>query len=145
MPSSNDQNNKSEQANQGLKQSQNRFKSSFYYLIGTIFFIIGLVGIFVPLLPTTIFWIIAAVIFAKGHPHLRDKIYQWPVIGETVSSFVEQGSINAKSKRIAILGIITIGGLSLYLSQPSDMVMGGTSTLLLIVMIYIYTRPENSD
>src|SRR3546814_16691595 len=45
---------------------------------GYAFFAIGLVGVVLPVLPTTIFWIIAAACLATSCPAMARKIYAWP-------------------------------------------------------------------
>lgn len=148
MPKSAFQNNRSTQQGPVEKpqtKPHNRIKTSLYHFVGGIFFLLGLVGIFIPLLPTTIFWIIAAFIYAKGHPHLQEKIYQWPVIGQTVFNFVEHGTITRKSKGLALVGIVTISGLSLYLTQPPIAVTSAVLFILISVMIYVYTRPDEPE
>ena len=127
------------------KKPDNRLKTILYHIFGGFFFLLGFIGIFIPLLPTTIFWIVAAFIYAKAHPHLQEKIYQWPVIGQTVFNFVEHGTINRKSKRIALAGIMTISGLSLYLTQPPLAVTLAVVFILISVMAFVYTRPDEPE
>lgn len=111
-------------------------------LLGVLLFAIGFIGIFLPLLPTTIFWIIAAFLFARANPAWQQKIYQWPVVGHTVEDFVERGIIKTRSKYIAILGVAGVGSLSLYLSGPAETVLYGVAGVLLLVILFIFTRQE---
>lgn len=117
-------------------------RKTLFNVAGFVFLGLGFVGMALPLLPTTIFWILAAWLFAKSHPEMQAKIYQWPKIGPVVEDFLERGKISKATKKTAIIGIILVGGLSLYFSSLSNMYFYGVIALLVAVIIYIATRPE---
>lgn len=56
--------------------------------IGMLFFAIGFIGIFVPLWPTTIFWIIAVPFFLKTRPGAVRPLLRVPVVGPAISWFL---------------------------------------------------------
>lgn len=109
---------------------------------GYIFFALGLAGVFLPLLPTTIFWLGAAWLFTRAHPEMKDRIYAWPYFGPIVEGLMESGTLSKRSKRAATLGIALVGGLSLIFSPISLPWILAIATLLGGVVIYIHTRPE---
>ena len=108
---------------------------------GYALFTLGFAGIFLPLLPTTIFWIMAVWMFSKTHPEMMAKIYNWPKIGFIVEDFVERGVVNSRSKKAASFGIIGVGGLSLVLANLSLQWSSGLLTVFVLVLCYIWTRP----
>src|SRR3546814_18506880 len=65
---------------------------------------LGLVGVVLPVLPTTIFWIIAAACFAKSCPAMARKIYAWPGVGPAVEAFLSHGVIARRAKIGAGIG-----------------------------------------
>ena len=117
-------------------------RKTICFIGGFVFLGLGFIGMVLPLLPTTIFWILAAWLFAKSHPEMQTKIYQWPKVGPVVEEFLEQGKISKVAKKAAILGIILVGGISLYFSTLSTMYIFGVIALLAAVIVYISTRPE---
>ena len=117
-------------------------RKTLFNIAGFVFLGLGFVGMALPLLPTTIFWIFAAWLFAKSHPEMQRKIYQWPKVGPVVEAFLEHGKISRVAKKTAILGIILVGGLSLYFSTLSTMYIFGVIALLAAVIVYILMRPE---
>lgn len=73
---------------------------------GYIFFALGMAGTVLPVMPTTIFWIIAAFCFARGSTRMYQKIMNCPRVGPVVEDFVEHGVVSRRSKTIALTGMI---------------------------------------
>jgi len=109
---------------------------------GLTLFSWGFVGVFLPLLPTTIFWLGAAWLFAKGHPEWRERIYAQPRFGPMVEDFVERGQISESAKNAASFGIVVVGGLSLWLSGLTGGWLLCMIAILAAVIIYIHSRPS---
>lgn len=111
------------------------------FLGGHLFFFLGAAGLFLPLFPTTIFWILAAVCFARSSTAMRDRIYASPGVGPMVSDFVEHGILSRKGKVIATLAIAASVALSAATGAPTFVKIGailvfaGTSA-------YLWTRRE---
>lgn len=108
---------------------------------GYVFFGIGFVGMFLPILPTTIFWIIAAICFAKSSPAMYQRIVSWPRIGATIGAFIAHGVISPTSKRLA-LGGMAASALLMILLNVDPGVASATVVGLSIAAGYVMTRPE---
>lgn len=102
---------------------------------------VGLVGIVVPVMPTTVFWILAALCFAKSSPRMYRRIVTWPSVGPTVSLFLEHGVIGRRSKVVAIGGIVT-GAVLLWLAHPGRTLLFAADVIFLGSVIYILSRPS---
>ena len=74
----------------------------FLIVIGLLLVAIGIVGIFVPGLPTTIFLIAAAACFANSSPWLHDWLMSHPWFGPIIKNWQETRSIPRKAKVIAL-------------------------------------------
>ncbi|MCB1738154.1 MAG: MEKHLA domain-containing protein [Gammaproteobacteria bacterium] len=111
-------------------------------LLGWLFFATGFVGIFLPLLPTVVFWILAAWFFARSAPHWRDRIYAHPQFGPPVRDFLQCGVLSRRGKAFAVGGIAF--GLSLsYLIWSPPPVAGWTLLIVMpLLVIWLLTRPE---
>lgn len=109
---------------------------------GYAFFAIGLVGTMLPLLPTTIFWIIAAGCFAKGCPAMARKIFAWPGVGPAVEGFLSHGVIARKAKISALIGMLAAIGIVVLtpLSLTSVLI---TVAVIAVAALYVATRPES--
>jgi len=76
---------------------------SVYIGIGTLSLCIGILGIIVPLLPTTPFLLLAAACYAKG----SKRIYRWMIniklIGRYIQNYHEGKGITIHGKVVSII------------------------------------------
>jgi uncharacterized membrane protein YbaN (DUF454 family) len=79
--------------------------------LGTICVIIGLIGIVVPGLPTTIFLIMAAACYARGSTRLHDWLLTHRLLGPPVKDWYKHRSLTRKIKFVIILSIGVSSGL----------------------------------
>lgn len=92
----------------------------FFFRYGLQFFgwlslILGIIGIFLPLLPTTPFLLLSASLFAKS----SKKFYNWLInhkyLGSYIRQFKEDKSISLRTKIISISMVwISIGYSVIY-------------------------------
>ena len=108
---------------------------------GYAFFAIGVLGIVLPVLPTTIFWIVAAACFARGCPAMARRIYRWPGIGPSVEAFLSEGVIARRGKLAAIFGIALAGGIVALSPLPLGAMLV-TLAVMALAGLYVASRPE---
>lgn len=113
--------------------------------LGLVFFACGAVGIFLPLLPTTIFWILAAGCFARGSPHLRERILRDRRFGPAIRDFLEHRVLRRRAKWFAIGGMYGSLALSAWALELRPLWWGGIAAVLLPIAIYLATRKETPD
>lgn len=111
---------------------------------GYLLFGLGLVGLFLPLMPTVIFWILAAACFYRTCPAMRARVLSWPGVGRTIEVYLTRGALSAGAKRAAVLGLAGVGGLSLFLLRAHETVVLVVAAVLLAVAVYILTRPTDA-
>ena len=73
-----------------------------YILLGTIFLIIGSIGIIVPGLPTTPFLLLTAFFYIRSSRKLYDWLLNHKFLSKYIYDFVENKSMPLHSKIIAI-------------------------------------------
>jgi uncharacterized membrane protein YbaN (DUF454 family) len=76
-----------------------------YLALGIVFTGLGIVGAFLPLLPTTVFLILAAGCFARSSPRLEAWILGHPRFGPLVSNWRAHGVIPPRAKALACGGM----------------------------------------
>ena len=81
----------------------------FYNIIGISSLATGIVGAFVPLLPTTCFVLLAAWCFSKSSPKLYASLKQNRLLGDVITNWEQHRSIPASAQRIAIASMLLSG------------------------------------
>ena len=111
-------------------------------VVGTIFLIIGVIGIFLPLLPTAPFVIVTAACYAKS----SSKFYNWllglPIIGKLLKNWREQRRIPFRVKVAASTAIVITVGLTMYFFIPIWWVNLLLAAIAISVIIYICRIPS---
>jgi Uncharacterized protein conserved in bacteria len=67
-------------------------------IVGTISLILGVVGIFVPLLPTTPFLLLTAYLYLKGSPKWYDRLISQPKLGPYILNYQKNKVIPKRVK-----------------------------------------------
>ncbi len=73
-----------------------------YILFGSIFVFLGVVGIFLPLLPTTPFLLLAATLYVRSSERLYSWLLHQRLLGPYLRNFMERKAIPLHAKIIAI-------------------------------------------
>ena len=75
-----------------------KLKKAMYLLVGLIAFVLGFIGIFLPLLPTTPLFLLTSFCLLKSRRKLNEKFMQTKMYEKYVKSFVEKGGMTLKAK-----------------------------------------------
>ncbi|MBQ8204580.1 MAG: YbaN family protein [Alistipes sp.] len=82
----------------------------FLIILGCVSLVLGIVGIFLPLLPTTPLLLLAAWCFVRSSQRLYDWLINHPRMGEYIRNFREHKAIPLRVKIISVsLVWLTIG------------------------------------
>lgn len=109
---------------------------------GVLLFALGTLGIFLPLLPTTVFWLAAVACFSRSCPALADVILSHPRYGRPIRDFREHGVICRSGKRAA-LATMALSAVITVVATRSLVVSVLASAVLAMVAAYIATRPDS--
>jgi len=112
-----------------------------WLLLGLLCVALGFIGALLPLMPTTIFLILAAGCFARSSPRLEAWLLDHPRFGPGLRAWRHEGAISRKGKIAACAGIAL--GLLLFLmgAHPRIWVAVAVAVALGACATWILTRP----
>ncbi|NWF88535.1 MAG: YbaN family protein [Ignavibacteriaceae bacterium] len=73
-----------------------------YFITGILLVAIGVLGIFLPILPTTIFLILASACFVKSSPKANQWLRNHKVLGVYLKNYQDKTGLTIKSKIFTI-------------------------------------------
>lgn len=116
-------------------------KKTFYLTLGIISLMLGIAGIFLPLLPTTCFILLAAFCFSKSSERLYHYLIQHRLFGHQIKAWQEHGVIPTRIKVLASSMMLISVSYPLFFTEFSLPLKLLTSASILAALIFIWTRP----
>ena len=115
-------------------------RRTLYLVAGGFFVLLGAIGIVVPLLPTVVFWIVAAWCFGRSSPRFERWLLAHRTVGPHIRGWRERGAISRRGKwsATAALALSSAVGLAM-MAVP----LGALPLLICLgVAGFIWTRPD---
>lgn len=116
---------------------------TLWTLAGFLALALGLIGAFLPLLPTVPFMILAAFCFARGSDRFHDWLVEHPRFGPAIRDWRTSGAISRRAKVYAVVGIAATFGMSIVL-EVRPTILAVQAVVLACVAIFILTRPDRA-
>jgi uncharacterized membrane protein YbaN (DUF454 family) len=88
-------------------------------LLGFAFLALAVIGIFLPLLPTTPLVLVAAACFARSSERWHRWLLQNETFGPMIRSWEERRCVSLRVKAIAITSMLLVGGYSVGFALES--------------------------
>ncbi len=98
-------------------QMQSKAKKILLKITGLAFVGLAIVGVILPILPTTPFLLVAAACFAKSSPRMQKKLLANKIFGPLINEWQQHRCIPRKAKRVALLTMIFSVVWSAYFLQ----------------------------
>ncbi|MGE3611364.1 MAG: YbaN family protein [Bacteriovoracaceae bacterium] len=111
-----------------------------WFTIAWISFALGIIGAFLPIIPTTPFLILSAFLFSKSSPRFHRWLLSLPVAGDGIRDWQENRVIRTKAK---ILCVVMITGSLIYINfflKVHIALKVFISLILVPVAIFVSTR-----
>lgn len=112
----------------------------FWRIAGLISLVLGIIGIFLPLLPTTPFVLLSAFCFSRGSKKLHDWLLAHPRLGPPILEWRDHGAISTRAKWMAAVAMVLAFVIAWLGGAPKEALMLQVAVLL-AVAAFIFTRP----
>ncbi len=115
---------------------------ALYLVLGIIMVMLGIIGAVLPVMPTTIFLILAAWFFARSSPRLEARLLADPRFGPMIIQWRERGAIPPRAKLFASIGM-TVGYILFWWSaRPGPLLASVVTVFMLGSAAYVLSRPS---
>jgi len=118
-----------------------RLISLMWVMLAGMSFSIGVLGIFLPLLPTTVFMLMAVYCASKGSPRFEAWIRSRHYVGPLLVTWEQERAIPRRAK-LAAVSMIALSALITAWSLGPGWTRWGVITLLMLIAVWLATRPE---
>lgn len=111
-----------------------------YQALAYLSLALGIVGAFLPVLPTTPFLLLAAWAAARGSPRLHTWLYSHPRFGAPLIAWEQKGAVSTGAKWVACV-FMSISWVIMYLQTQTPAVPVVTGVLFVCVGGFLISRP----
>ncbi|GED42816.1 YbaN family protein [Cobetia marina] len=118
-----------------------RMKRICWLGLAWLFFAIGFAGMFLPLLPTTVFMLLALACASRGSPRFARYIREHPQIGPPLISWERERAIPLRARILAV-GMLVVSMLIILFTVSVMAVKVSLLIFLSLLAIWLGTRPE---
>jgi uncharacterized protein len=117
-------------------------RRQIYNLLAWLCFGLGFLGMVLPLMPTTVFWICATWLWLRSSPKRVRFLVEHPRFGASIRGFLERGEICRTGKTAAIGSMAVSWSVWYGLAAPGFILAVVVAVILGLVALWIGTRPE---
>lgn len=110
-------------------------------LLAALSLALGFIGVFLPVLPTVPFVLLAAWAAGRGWPQLEAWLLAHPQFGQHIRQWRENGAVSRRAKSLAIAAMAG-SAVVLWFVPVHPWLRGGVYAMLAGVAVWLALRPE---
>ena len=118
---------------------------SAYVGIATISLGVGIIGVVIPLLPTTPFLLLSAALYIKGSERHYNRFINIPWVGNAIRDYHDGKGVSLKVKTIAILFLWGSISASLYMMNLNSFLNIALLLIAVVVSIHLLLLKTNKN
>jgi uncharacterized membrane protein YbaN (DUF454 family) len=116
-------------------------RRSVYFGVGAVSVVLGLIGILVPLWPTTCFLLLAGWCFARSSPRAERWLHENRLFGKYLSDYRERGIISSRVRHASLVVLWGFIGVSAVLLVNRLWAVAILLFVALAVTVHLYSLP----
>ncbi len=102
---------------------------------------LGIAGVFIPGLPTTVFILLAGWAAARSSPRLSAWLLSHRLFGPMLRNWQQGGYVSRRAKVSAAIMMVACG-LLLFLTGTRPWLSGAVCLLMAVILAWLWFRPE---
>lgn len=119
-------------------------RRAVYFAVGSSSVVFGVIGMFVPVWPTTCFLLLAGWCFARSSPAAERWLHENRLFGRYLRDYRERGVISPRLKRASLVVLWTFIGASTFLVADRVWVVALLLIVATMVTLHLYTLPTEA-
>nr|WP_102490003.1 YbaN family protein [Vibrio breoganii] len=112
--------------------------------LGVVCLVLGIIGVVLPLLPTTPFVLLASACFMRSSPRLNQKLLSHPTFGPIIEDWRDTRGVKRSVKRKAYWLILFSFALSIALA-PINWVRLLLVAIMAVLLLWLSRLPEPAE
>lgn len=127
----------------GQDQASNRFslRRWVYVALGTVCVGLGVLGVFLPVLPTTPFLLLASFFYVRSFPSLNEKLMRSPLLGPFLRDWAKHRGVRLHVKVTAITALFLAASASIYFGNLPWYLIATLLVLVVIGLVVVLRLP----
>ncbi|ANF58281.1 YbaN family protein [Halotalea alkalilenta] len=125
------------------RRSRSRWARTMWVGLAVLCFAIGVVGIFLPLLPATDFFLLAAICASRGSRRLERWIRANRFSGPAIEAWERERAISPLAKCLTVV-MMSSSLVIIYLHTGFNLVFWAVLAVLVAVAAFVLSRPSPS-
>ncbi len=114
-----------------------------WLLLGWLFLGIGVIGAFVPVMPTVPFLLVAAFCFERGSPKLHRWLMSHPRLGPPLQDWRNRRVIRPMAKLLAVTAMATSCSYVQFFTETPEPLRWTMFSVMALVAAFILTRKSS--
>jgi uncharacterized protein len=116
----------------------------FLLTVAGVFLILGVIGLFLPVMPTVPFLVVSAWCASRSSPRLHRWLLSHPRFGHLLTDWYEAGIVPRRAKWITTV-MMAGSSVSMLVVSPDRYlpVVFGIMAIMAIVLVWLWRRPED--
>lgn len=111
-----------------------------WLVVAYVCLVVGLIGVALPLLPTTPFVLLAAFAAARGSPRLHAWLLHHRVFGEVIRDWSATRAVARRAKVAALVAMVVAAAAMVWTAPPILAAVGCMA--MAVVATWLWLRPE---
>ena len=111
-------------------------------MLGCFFVLLGIIGVVLPILPTTPFMIVALALFANSSPRFHQMLLNNRWFGSALKQWENSKTISRRSKYRALLLVLASFSLSIMILQGKLTLQIMLATIAIVFLLFIWQLKE---